>query len=352
MASHGIKDRVAIIGMGCTPFKEHWDKGTDDLIIDAAQRHAAPRPACTKDDVDAYWLGTAQSGMTGVTLARTAPAAEQARHPGRELLRHGLRGAAPGLLRRGLGRLRRGGGGRRREGQGRRATRASTRPPIPTDGTHRTLTAAAHVLHGRPGLRPEVRRPSPPSCVARLARIAPKNHYNGAQQPPRPVPPRDVASTRSARCPRSPATSSVFDCAGVADGAAAAIVCRAEDAHKYTDKPIFVKALAFVAGNGSGRAPTRPTTTPTSTEMRGRRQGRLRPGRDHRSPRRAGDGRGARLLHPHRAGAHGGPGLRERGKAWRRRRGRRARPARRPAGQHRRRAPSPSATRSAPRACA
>ena len=31
MASKGIKDRVAIIGMGCTKFGEHWDKGADDL---------------------------------------------------------------------------------------------------------------------------------------------------------------------------------------------------------------------------------------------------------------------------------------------------------------------------------
>ena len=34
MAS-GIKDKVAIVGMGCTTFKEHWDKGADDLMIDA-----------------------------------------------------------------------------------------------------------------------------------------------------------------------------------------------------------------------------------------------------------------------------------------------------------------------------
>ncbi len=27
MASHGIKDQVAIVGMSCTPFREHWDKG-------------------------------------------------------------------------------------------------------------------------------------------------------------------------------------------------------------------------------------------------------------------------------------------------------------------------------------
>ena len=45
---------------------------------------------------------------------------------------------------------------------------------------------------------------------------------------------------------------SVFDCAGVADGAAAAVVVWAQDAHRYTDRPLYIKALSFVAGNGSG----------------------------------------------------------------------------------------------------
>ena len=35
MGSHGIKDRVAIVGMGCTRFAEHWDKGLDDLLVEA-----------------------------------------------------------------------------------------------------------------------------------------------------------------------------------------------------------------------------------------------------------------------------------------------------------------------------
>ena len=35
MPSHGIKDRVAIIGMGCTRFVEHWDLGLDDLLVNA-----------------------------------------------------------------------------------------------------------------------------------------------------------------------------------------------------------------------------------------------------------------------------------------------------------------------------
>ena len=30
-----IKDKVAIIGMGCTQFGELWDKGPTDLIVDA-----------------------------------------------------------------------------------------------------------------------------------------------------------------------------------------------------------------------------------------------------------------------------------------------------------------------------
>jgi acetyl-CoA C-acetyltransferase len=38
----------------------------------------------------------------------------------------------------------------------------------------------------------------------------------------------------------------------VSDGSAAAIICRAEDAHRYTDRPLYVKALSFVAGPGGG----------------------------------------------------------------------------------------------------
>ena len=40
MAS-GIKDKVAIVGMGCTTFGEHWDKGPEDLIVDAFEEALA-----------------------------------------------------------------------------------------------------------------------------------------------------------------------------------------------------------------------------------------------------------------------------------------------------------------------
>ena len=55
--------------MGCTPFGERWDKGFDDLIVEAST-DTFESAGVTKDDVDAFWIGTAQGGMSGITLAR------------------------------------------------------------------------------------------------------------------------------------------------------------------------------------------------------------------------------------------------------------------------------------------
>jgi acetyl-CoA C-acetyltransferase len=55
-----------------------------------------------------------------------------------------------------------------------------------------------------------------------------------------------------ARSPIVAGSLGIFDCSGVSDGAAAALIVRAEDAEKYTDKPMYVKALSFVAGPAQG----------------------------------------------------------------------------------------------------
>ena len=84
-----------------------------------------------------------------------------------------------------------------------------------------------------------------------LSRIAWKNHVNGARNPraqfQKEVPIETIKSS-----PRIAGQLGVFDCSGVSDGAAAAVIVRAEDAHRYTDKPLYVKALSFVAGPGTG----------------------------------------------------------------------------------------------------
>src|SRR3954470_7210399 len=69
MASHGIRDRVAIVGMACTTFGEHWDKGPEDLLVDSVTA-AWESAGVAKEDVDAYWLGTMGSGISALTLSR------------------------------------------------------------------------------------------------------------------------------------------------------------------------------------------------------------------------------------------------------------------------------------------
>ena len=67
MSSHGIKDRVAIVGMGCTKFGEHWDKGTEDLLLWSTNEALDVVGLKTKD-IDAFWLGTAMGTGGGQML--------------------------------------------------------------------------------------------------------------------------------------------------------------------------------------------------------------------------------------------------------------------------------------------
>src|SRR6266852_5970499 len=69
MASNGIRDRVAIVGMGCTSFGERWDKSVSDLLVESSQ-DALNSANVPIDAVDAFWLGTLFSGQSGLTLSR------------------------------------------------------------------------------------------------------------------------------------------------------------------------------------------------------------------------------------------------------------------------------------------
>ena len=248
MASHGIRDRVAIVAMGCTPFGEHWDKGLDDLIIERERgdvRRGGDHQGRSRRLLDRHRAERHERDH-----ARPSPAAPgQAGDPGGELLHDGLGGAARRRLRGGVGRLRRGHGGRRGEGKGRRLPGPQRRrPPRRRHRPH--AHRRGHVLHG--GARVRAKYGVPEEQMADvLATISAKNHYNGARNP-RAQFRREVSKETICASPRVAGRLGVFDCAGVADGAAAAIVVRAEDATRYTDRPLYLKALAFAAGSGSG----------------------------------------------------------------------------------------------------
>ena len=65
MASRGITDKVAVVGMGCTRFGERWDSSTEDLILEAFGECIDSTPNVAKSDIDAYWLGTLGPGSPG-----------------------------------------------------------------------------------------------------------------------------------------------------------------------------------------------------------------------------------------------------------------------------------------------
>ncbi|MBM3670601.1 MAG: acetyl-CoA acetyltransferase [Actinobacteria bacterium] len=248
MASHGIRDRVAVIGMGCTPFGEHWDKGPEDLLVDAVG-DALTSAGVEKDQVDAYWVGTMGSGISGLTLSRPlridykpVTRVENMCATGSESFRNACYAVASGafdmVMATGVEKLKDGGF----------SGLAISSPP--GDGTTADLSAPA--LFSLLG---------PAYCKKYgvddaefkdvLTRIAWKNHYNGARNP-RAQFRKEVPKDAIACSPLMAGNLGIFDCSGVSDGAAAAVIVRAEDAHKYTDKPLFVKALSFVAGPATG----------------------------------------------------------------------------------------------------
>lgn len=251
MAAHGICDRVAIVGMGCTDFGEHWDRSADDLLIDAVSS-TTKSANVTLADVDAFWLGTYMSGVSGMSLSRPlrlhgkpVSRVENMCATGSEALRNACYAVASGAydmaMAVGVEKLKDSG------------FSGLLRHSIPSDGTGGTLgttTAPANFSLLGPAYAEKYGLDSK-DLKDVITRIAWKNHQNGARNPRAQF--RKEVSLEAISCsPLVAGQLGVFDCSGVSDGAAAAIVVRAEDAHRYTDTPLYVKALSLVSGAADG----------------------------------------------------------------------------------------------------
>jgi acetyl-CoA C-acetyltransferase len=248
MASRGICDRVAIVGMGCTSFGEHWDKGADDMLVESTQE-AFKSASVAKDQVDAYWLGTMGSGVSGLMLSealkidyKPVTRLENMCATGSEAIRNAAYAVASGaydlVMAVGVEKLKDSGFSGLVTGS------------VPDDGTKASLTAPAMFSLLAPAYAKKY-GVDEGTLKDVISRIAWKNHVNGAKNPKAQFK-KEVPIEQIKASPKIAGMFGVFDCSGVSDGSAAAILCRAEDAHKYTDKPIFIKALSFAAGPAEG----------------------------------------------------------------------------------------------------
>ncbi|MGJ3558044.1 thiolase C-terminal domain-containing protein [Streptomyces sp. INA 01156] len=303
---------VAIVAMGCTPFRDHWNSSADDLLVDAVQDCLGSLPEVSLDEIDAFWVGTQGSGMSGQTLARPlrlsgkpVTRVENYCATGSEAFRNAAFAVASGaydmVMAAGVEKLK----------DSSQAGLSAVYPPA--DGTDVDWTAPAGFSLLVPAYQ-DAHGVDDRDMRSTLTKVATKNHANGALNE-RAQFRKAVSAEAVETAPRVAGRLGVMDCSGVSDGAAVAVLVRAEDAYKYTEKPVFLQGMGFVAGSGAGLASDGYdfTTFPRWSPRRGRPMSRRGHG--------PGDGdlaRGsARLLHADRGRSHGGPGVLPRGKAWR-----------------------------------
>jgi len=245
-----ITDKVAIVGMGCTKFGELWNKSVDDLMTEAAFE-ACEDAGIPLEDIQAAWLGTVFSGQTALSLSAPlklqyipVTRVENMCATGTEALRGAVYAVASGAcdiaLAVGVEKLKDTGW------TGVQPSSVVGRTSMGTSGTDIDLSPPA--LFAQLGMRYFYHHKlSYEEGKRLLAEIAVKNHHNGSLNPKAHFQ-NELSVEQVMNAPIVAPPLGVLDCCGVSDGAAAAIVARADLAKTFRNDPIYVKALAISVG--------------------------------------------------------------------------------------------------------
>ena len=242
----GIRDKVAIIGMGCTRFGELWDKSQSDLIIDATQEALEDARIALKD-IQAAWLGTALGGLLGMRLGRALKTeyipvtrVENLCTTATDAMRQACYAVAAGAceiaLVCGVEKLK---DSKYLIAGGMEAPDSTKIEPIIPPATGYALAANRYFHHY--GISPEEGKEI-------LARIAVKNHHNGSLNKKAHFQ-KEITLEQVIKAPIIAYPLGVFDCCGVSDGAAAAIITTNDLAKKFRDDYILVKSIQLVTGS-------------------------------------------------------------------------------------------------------
>jgi len=252
MAS-GIKDRVAIIGMGCTVFGELWDKGPEDLIVEAFEEALADA-GIARGQINAAWVGNALDdiniGNSALPLAhalrlKSIPVSrvENMCATGTEALRAATYAIAAGAVdfavALGVEKLKDTGyGGLPLRTKG--LANDLWMPYGSAPGTFAQLAGAYTARHGA----------SSEDLKRAMAHVSWKSHRNGALNAKAHLR-KAVDMETILNAPMIANPLGLFDCCGVSDGAACAIVTTPEIAKGLgIANPVTVKAIQLSASHG------------------------------------------------------------------------------------------------------
>jgi acetyl-CoA C-acetyltransferase len=251
--AQGIRDRVAIIGMGCTRFGERWNAGADDLMVEAFSEALADA-GIERDRIEAAWLGVffdeQSTGKSPLPLSMTlrlpnipVTRVENLCATGTEALRGAVYAVAAGAcdiaLALGVEKLKDTG----YSGLPERTKGTFEDLYLPGSTAPGAFAQLASAYAARHGYGTDALRRA-------MAHVAWKSHENGARNPKAHLRNR-ITVEQVLGAPMVSHPLGVYDCCGVSDGAACAIVATPEVARSLGRcEAVTVKALELVPSNG------------------------------------------------------------------------------------------------------
>jgi len=250
----GIKDKVVILGMGCCRFGERWDASEEDLILEAF-RECVADAGIGPGEIQAAWFASYADeinvGKSAVPLAVTlrlnnipVTRVENMCASGSEALRGAVYAVASGAcdfaLALGAEKLKDTGyGGLPRPGRG--TMQPLWMANISAPGAFAQLASAYVAKYGK----------NAKDVKQAMAQISVKSHENGAKNPKAHLQ-KQISVEQVLAAPIVAAPLGLFDCCGVSDGAACAIVTTPEIARSLGKQNLVsVKALQLAVSDGT-----------------------------------------------------------------------------------------------------
>ena len=236
---HGIRDKVAIVGVGACKFGENWDQSPSDMIVDAAyEAYADAGIESPQEQIDAVFTGSlyTQKGphecSDALKLWKPVTMVSNYCATGTDAFRCGVMSIAAGMYDTVLV-----------VGYDKPKDRGVSGPSVMLDGVRDLpktpagwFSLCASTYFAKYGASRDD-----------LAKIAIKNHHNGTLAPKsflkREITTEDYFKARIISWPFG-----LYDSAAQTDGAAAAIITRTDLARGYRDDPVLVKAVTVQAG--------------------------------------------------------------------------------------------------------
>jgi acetyl-CoA C-acetyltransferase len=249
----GIKDKVAILGMGCSKFGERWESGAEELMVEAYLEALADAGVET-NQIGAAWFSTAidevnvGKGGTPLSVALRLPNipvthVENFCASGSEAFRGAAYAVAAGAcdiaLALGVEKLKDTGYG------GLPAREQGTLNPLwnangSAPGNFAQLASAYRA-------KQEV---SKADLKRAMAHVSVKSHANGTKNPKAHLR-KPITEDMCLKAPMIAEPLGLFDCCGVSDGAACAILTTPEIARALGKRNLVtVKALQLALSNG------------------------------------------------------------------------------------------------------